>query len=217
MSERRVRVLPFLLVLGGLGAWFLLLGPAGLGGPVSYVCVSGSSMEPGLETGDLAIVRHSDRYQRGDVVAFRIPEGEPGEGGLVIHRIVGGSSETGFVTQGDNRLRPDSWRPAENDIVGNLWVTVPGAGRLLARMREPAMAGALAASLAVFTVLLRGEDAGRRPRALSMPGVSALRSRDAWTLAELCSRYAAPAGRRRQAGASARPVGSHRVSRMVQP
>ena len=37
-------------------AWFLLLRPVTLGGPVGYVIVAGVSMEPAFHTGDLAVL-----------------------------------------------------------------------------------------------------------------------------------------------------------------
>ena len=80
-----------------------LLWPSALGGKVDYVMVSGTSMEPGLQNGDLVIVRDTDDYEDGDAIAYRIAEGEVGEGAIVIHRITGGDGEAGFTTQGDNR------------------------------------------------------------------------------------------------------------------
>jgi signal peptidase I len=190
MRLPRLRDMPFLLVLIGFVAWFVLLRPAGLGGPVSYIWVTGTSMEPGMEDGDLAVVKESDSYGVGDVVAFRVPRGEAGEGRIVIHRIVGGSA-AGFLMQGDNKPRPDWWSPSEEDVVGVLWFMVPGGGRLLGRLRDPAMSGALAAAITVFTVLLGGGAPQRRAEMVPMPGVSAWRRRDAWTLAELCTRHRA--------------------------
>ena len=77
--------------------WFFLLRPAFLGGPASYVMVSGVSMEPTLYSGDLAVVRKQGSYGTGDIVAFIVAEGEPGEKAIVIHRIVGGTAEAGFL------------------------------------------------------------------------------------------------------------------------
>src|ERR687892_63615 len=94
-----------------IASWFVFLGPQFLGGPIAYVLVSGESMEPTLIHNDFVIARRQDTYQTGDVVVYRIPEGETGAGGLVIHRIIGGSAEDGYILQGDNRTTPDLWRP----------------------------------------------------------------------------------------------------------
>ena len=78
-----------------LAVW-VVAAPAQLGGLASYVVVTGNSMEPNLHDGDLAIVRLTDRYQPGDVVAYRHPDIGP-----VIHRIQTVGNDR-FVFQGDN-------------------------------------------------------------------------------------------------------------------
>jgi signal peptidase I len=152
-----------LLSLGLLLAWFVVLGPAPIGGPTTYVVTDGTSMEPTLMDGDLALMRRSDHYRFGDVVAFRIPQSD--SGGLVIHRIVGGSAEDGFVTRGDNRSSDDPWRPRPDDIAGSLLLRVPHAGSWLTSVRDPIVIAPLAAGVTVFLVLIGGESAGgERPR-----------------------------------------------------
>ena len=132
---------------GLLLAWLLLLRPASLGGPVTYVMVSGQSMEPTLHGGDLAIVRKQHTYVSGDIIAFRVGKG------IVIHRIVGESAEGGFATQGDNKHDADPWRPTQNEIVGNMWFHIPGGGQWLAFLRQPLPLAMLAGYFAMFIVL----------------------------------------------------------------
>jgi signal peptidase I len=150
-----------LLTAGLFAAWFLVLGPSVLGGPATYVVVDGTSMEPTLVDGDLAIVRRADAYEVGDVIAFRLPDGDPEVRGLVIHRITGGTAEDGFVTQGDNRTGQDPWRPRPDDIVGSVWFTASGAGSYLAALREPLVMAPLAAGVTVFLVLIGGGSGDR--------------------------------------------------------
>jgi signal peptidase I len=152
-------------------AWFLLLRPVTLGGPAGYVIVAGVSMEPGLHTGDLAITQRRADYQVGDVVAFSTA------GGVVIHRIVGGDADLGFITQGDNREQPDLWRPRPNDIVGAAWILVPGAGNALAFVRQPAILASLVASVVFFVAFTAGPVwPRRRPPAPSRPAGAPLAS-----------------------------------------
>ena len=51
-----------------IGWW--LLGPSQLGGPTSYAVLSGTSMEPHLERGDLVLTRSKPSYSVGEVVPF---------------------------------------------------------------------------------------------------------------------------------------------------
>lgn len=139
-----------------------MLRPHSLGGPVTYVMVSGQSMEPTFHGGDLAVVRAKQTYTSGDIVAFRVPKGEPGEGAIVIHRIVGGSADGGFLVQGDNKRLPDPWRPKGEDIIGEMWFHVPGAGRVLAFLRAPLPLATIAAQLAIFVTLGIGEGSKRQ-------------------------------------------------------
>jgi signal peptidase I len=135
------------------GVWFFTFRPAYLGGPVSFVLVHGVSMRPTLQNGDLVVVRDRGAYVAGDVVAFHVPANGSGEGGLVIHRIVGGSAATGYATQGDNREGPDPWRPMASDIAGELWLRIPGGARAIAWVRDPIVFAGLAASFTVFQIL----------------------------------------------------------------
>jgi signal peptidase I len=156
------------LTMALLGAWFLFLRPVTLGGPAGYVIVAGVSMEPTFHTGDLAITQRRAAYDVGDVVAFST------EGGVVIHRIVGGDADQGFTMQGDNREQPDLWRPRPNDIVGATWILIPGAGRALAFVRQPAILASLAASVAFFLAFTAGPiwPRRRRPAPSSPAGAS---------------------------------------------
>jgi signal peptidase len=116
--------------------WFVLLRPVALGGPASYVVVSGVSMEPHLHTGDLVIAQAAPTYRTGDVVAYRVPAG-PAAGSLIIHRIIGGDASSGYLVQGDNKNEPDPWKPKAIDIIGRSWLEFPGSGRLLLALRTP--------------------------------------------------------------------------------
>jgi signal peptidase len=146
--------------------WLLVAAPAALlwpqvlGGPVEYLVVSGSSMEPGMHTGDLVLVRRSAAYAVGDTVAYRVRDADPGAGSIVIHRIVGGSADTGFVTQGDNRDQTDLWRPHAEEILGEQWALVPRAGVLVTLLKSPLVLGLVAAGGTFAALLLPSRRAG---------------------------------------------------------
>lgn len=153
------------LVLGAVVLlWAFALRPTQLGGPATFIVVSGDSMEPTMSDGDFVILRERAVYSVGDVITFEIPAGEPGAGTLVIHRIVDTERGT-FVPQGDNRDHVDEWRPTHETIRGSLWLHVPRGGEILMMALQPTVLAALAGGGVTMWVLLRdprdsrGEDA----------------------------------------------------------
>jgi len=120
--------------------------------PVRSIVVSGPSMRPTLESGDMVVTVRRASYRPGQVVAFRIPHTEPGAGKLVIHRIVGGDGARGFVMRGDNREGIDPWRPRSADVVGEATLVVPKLGLLPALLRTPFGLAALAALITVVSI-----------------------------------------------------------------
>lgn len=151
-------IVNLVVTLALIASWFLLLAPQSLGGPIAYVLVSGESMEPTLHDDDFVIAGRQDSYAHGDIVVYRIPESETGAGGLVIHRIIGGSGRHGYVLQGDNRTTPDLWRPRSTDIAGRVLVTIPMAGELLPFLRSPLLVASFAGYMAFLFVYLGGKD-----------------------------------------------------------
>ena len=167
MTRRRGRRLLELacgLVLA-LG-WAVTLRPASLGGPATYVIVRGDSMLPGYHSGDLAILQAGTGYGPGDVIGYRVPDGEVGAGHVVVHRIVAGDTSSGYTMEGDNNPAPDPWRPRGVDVAGTVWLLLPGIGRVLTVAHQPVVAGAVAASIVVMVLLARRPAAFRpgRPR-----------------------------------------------------
>jgi signal peptidase I len=148
-------------VVIGIG-WFTLLRPANLGGPATYLVIRGSSMLPRYVTGDLVILRQEPAYRTGEIVGYRVPQGQIGAGSLVIHRIAGGDPIHGFVVRGDNNPAPDPWRPHPSDIAGTAWVMIPRVGQAIAAVRSPILLAGMCAAIVVTVVLLRAPTAGRR-------------------------------------------------------
>lgn len=156
-------------------AGLAFLWPRALGGAASYIIVSGRSMEPTLQNGDLAFLWVGKSYAAGDLVAFRVPKGEPAEGAVVIHRIVD-EAKGGFVVQGDNKSYPDPWQPDSQDILGRMWLAVPGGGRVFAFFRQPVILGGIAGVLGMVFVLTEGKKPGER-RHVHGPGQLAVWAR----------------------------------------
>jgi signal peptidase len=150
-------VLSVILVVAACVFWALFLRPQSLGGRAGYVLVSGHSMLPRYHTGDLVLVERQSSYHVGQVIAYRVPKGDPMAGAQVIHRIVGGDPRRGFVVQGDNRTAPDQWRPKPGDIVGAKALRIPKAVIVLRFLRSPALLALLAASFVFVSVLAGGQ------------------------------------------------------------
>jgi signal peptidase I len=145
-------------------AWVAWLRPIGLKGSASYVMVSGTSMEPTYHTGDLVISHRKSDYEVGDVIVFQIPAGEPGAGAKVIHRIVGGDAESGFITQGDNRTTEDIWRTLPKDIIGEEWAMVPAVGHVFPYFRSPTILAVVAGMLTFALVMEMPADKKRKKK-----------------------------------------------------
>lgn len=163
---------------------YLFAWPQQLGGQAHFIVVSGVSMEPTYHTGDLVVVRRATNYTVGDVAAFRTAEGD------VIHRILGGNAEQGFVMQGDNKDRIDPWYPTAQQVIGKAWLHVPTAGRWLAAARDrigPPTAFGVAGAL-----LLTDLGRRRRRRRRRVPALAELRDYREERSMSTSGRYDAP-------------------------
>ena len=163
-SPRRLAAL--LLSLGLLAGGWWLIGPVQLGGPTGFAIVNGNSMEPRLERGDLVLVRKRASYAVGDVVLYEAHTGNL----RVLHRIVAVKNGS-FVTKGDNNDFLDPITPARGDVLGELWISIPGAGKAVVWAKQPV-------NLAILLVLLTfvgvagGREASRRRRPGARPVVA---------------------------------------------
>jgi len=135
--------------------WFGL--PQSLGGRADWVLVSGTSMLPHLHTGDLVLVEHRSSYHVGEVVAYRVPNGQVGAGHVVIHRIVGGSGRTGWKMKGDNRTAPDLWYPTNHDVIGSKVLRIPDAWFVLRLLHMPILLALFAGFGAFFLIAFAGD------------------------------------------------------------
>ena len=172
MSRRTKSIAGWVATALVVGVWFVSFRPPVLGGPATSVAVSGQSMHPTFDDGDLAIVHRRDRYETGDVVAFRIPAGDLAAGARVLHRIVGGNATDGYVTRGDNNDYNDKWRPTSADIIGEKWLHIPAGASTLAHLREPIVLASLAAVAGFLVVVTWTPRRARRPESLPEPAAA---------------------------------------------
>jgi signal peptidase I len=139
MRPRRIRkLISTALALVILGTVWFYLAPTQLGGSATYVVTHGISMEPRFHTGDLAIVRSQSSYHVGEVVAYHNHELHT----IVLHRIIGREGDR-YIFKGDNNNFVDPEHPFASQLIGALWIHIPGAGGRLLSLRSPAVMGGL--------------------------------------------------------------------------
>ena len=171
-GPRLIGLVAWALTFLAVGAWTVFLRPQLLGGPATYVLVSGTSMEPTLHNGDIVVVRRHESYRIGQIVAFRVPRGEVGAGAIVIHRITGGAALGGYELEGDNRETPDLWHPHATDIVGAKWLRILGGGRVFTFLRSP-LGVAIVAGLLAFLIMVTAPQSEARKQGSSSTWIPA--------------------------------------------
>jgi len=146
-----------------------------MGGSMTYIVVSGPSMEPVYETGDFVAARDQDSYETGDIVVFSTDNGN------VIHRIIGGDGDSGYVMQGDNNPEVDLWAPTDEEVLGKAVVHVPGAGNAVMLVRQVLITPPFPYLLAgfVFLVIVLGDDKKARSKREGAMGEAAEADREA--------------------------------------
>jgi signal peptidase I len=170
MRPRRIsKILSAALGLIILGAMWFYLAPTQLGGSATYVVSHGTSMEPRFHTGDLAIVRSQSSYHVGEVVAYHNHMLHT----IVLHRIIGRAGGR-YIFKGDNNNFVDPEHPLASQLIGALWIHIPGAGVRLQSIRSPAvMAGLVFLGILLFTGGAFTRHQGRRRRQQRGGGSSA--------------------------------------------
>jgi signal peptidase I len=157
-APRGRTLLVTLTAVVAVGSALLLVGPRALGGPTSILAVSGNSMEPRIDAGDLIVVRAGGPYRVGQIVAYHnIPASA-----TFLHRIVAVRG-AGFAMKGDHNgwIDPGTARPGQ--VIGRLWIRIPGAGSAFRWVAAP-LHGALLAALAAFLIGWRDMRRRRRRR-----------------------------------------------------
>jgi signal peptidase I len=151
----------WLLFAALIPLWWLIA-PVQLGGSISYINVRGISMEPTLYSGDLLVMRAEDRYEIGQVVAFRSDMGRA----IVVHRIVD-DIDGRYILKGDNNSFLDRYTPTASEIVGREVLTIAGGERFASAVASTPtiaiQAGILLISLAMLATI---RAAARRERQL---------------------------------------------------
>ena len=142
-----------------------------------YVVVS-PSMEPDIMVGDIVFIRpaEEDDLAIGDVITFYAYLPAIGSVQLVTHYIadiIETDDETLiYKTQGANKAPEDvdQWRdeagnPVDitiDDIVGELWFTLPFFGYAFFALRNPIMLGLILLNVAIVIVIIKYIKSGKK-------------------------------------------------------
>lgn len=131
-AAKKRGVSPFWLIGGTVIVAMIWLN-AGLFGVTPHL-VSGPSMKPGLEPGDVVFTQEVDpeSIQVGDVIQYSSPIGD------VIHRVIRiewGPDEKQFITQGDNNNVEDAPVPFSR-VRGKLVYDVPYVGWVPIKLKD---------------------------------------------------------------------------------
>jgi signal peptidase I len=116
-----------IILMADIGAW--AVGTDRL----SYVVTYGVSMNPVYYQNDLVFVLKTDSYQVGQIAAYHGSSSGP----EVLHRIVGGTSTSGFVFKGDNNESTDADQPTADQLIGRAVLHVPKGGVWLKPLLSP--------------------------------------------------------------------------------
>lgn len=139
------------------------LWPSSLGGCTTLTIVSGESMEPTYYTGDLVVSR-CGASEVGQVVVYNPPNVG---GARVIHRIIAGDAESGWVIRGDNNDFNDPWHVSEDNVLGHAVLHLPQVGTFAAILLSPlTWISLLIVALAVVVWPGKSSDEDVEPEAL---------------------------------------------------
>lgn len=111
---------------------WIAFAPIQAGGQAAYIMVIGKSMEPNFHLGDMIIVKQNSHYVVGDIVAYQNAELKSN----VFHRIIGREGGR-YIMKGDNNAWVDTYKPSSDEIIGKLWVDLPGVGKIIQLIRTP--------------------------------------------------------------------------------
>ncbi|MDF2538655.1 MAG: signal peptidase [Herbinix sp.] len=99
--SRLIDVLLYIIVIFSLTA---AITSAIFNRPMLFTSVRSNSMYPLFQRSDLLLIQSlsaKENVQIGDIVVFKDKEGQLSSQGYIVHRIVEGNDETGYITKGD--------------------------------------------------------------------------------------------------------------------
>ncbi len=124
------------VVLLAVGAFFALPHIPNFGA-LDVKIVKSGSMEPGINTGGVVVIREIPSYTIGDIVTFESATADIPTTHRIIGTEVGPDGATYFVTKGDANEDRDADLVSPASIIGKVVVDAPYVGFLLDFARQP--------------------------------------------------------------------------------
>lgn len=120
-----------------LAVTLVLAWPAPWGGRFAFGVVSGTSMLPQLEPGDLVLaLRNPDNeYQIGDTILYHVDY--QGTVGRIVHKIVGKNPDGTYITQGVNKRAPDIWPVVPSNVQGRVFASFSNGQKIIDVIKSP--------------------------------------------------------------------------------
>lgn len=121
----------------------------------SYTVLSGS-MEPKLYPGDIVIAKHKNKtdINVNDIVTYR-----DNEGVIITHRIIEETPE-GYITKGDNNNVEDAQILTEDNIIGEVKLSIPKIGYVMEFLSKPMVIATEMILLSVFIFFYYKDEVG---------------------------------------------------------
>ncbi len=116
-------------------ALLFLAWPLAWGGLFSYTVVSGNSMEPTYQTGDVVMTYRTSDYQVGEIIVYTVTFDD--KTGAIIHRIIEVLPDGTYRTKGDNNDFADPWVAEPQNIRGEVIAVFPQAYKVIGLIRSP--------------------------------------------------------------------------------
>lgn len=112
--------------------------------PVFFSSVRSNSMYPLFQRSDMILIKsvsNKDKINIGDIVVFKVEEGSLSSKGWIVHRVIGGNEEMGYITKGDANDYTDQasggtppirreWIASEVLVIGKQPLKIPLIGYL---------------------------------------------------------------------------------------
>lgn len=125
-------------------------------GRMQLLVVHGSSMNPVLYDGDLAVAWRSDSYRVGDVVSYKASWANENDPMNVLHRIV--RSDSKLTIKGDSNAAEDPQKVDKATVRGKLIAVAPQAGAHIRRLQGWTWILCLIAAATLFAVPYREDE-----------------------------------------------------------